>query len=634
MLSKKMGVIFGLLIIASMVLAACPAPTPEVQTVVQTVVVKETVVQTVKETVETVKEVVQEKVVEVTPTPEGGELVTLSRNLSAEPKTVDPALTSESVGVEISENIFLGLTNLNADGSVEPELATEWNVSDDGLTWTFNMRDDVNWVNYTPSQGIVEVGPVTADDIVYGVRRTCNPETGSDYAYVDYLIKGCQDLNTADTATLSAEEVQALLDGIGVTAVDSYTVQFETNTPAPYFPAIASMWVNYPQPQAAIEAHGETWTEAGNIVTNGPYVVTNWFHADSMDFEKNPFWYGWADGTRGNIDHIQTFFISEASTEFAMYEAGELDTSTVPLPDMDRVKSDPVLSQELVIAPSACTYYYGFVTTKPPVDNVLVRKALSAAIDRKSMVENVLKGGQIPANTFAPSMIFGNAAEDPDIAPWALTEEQGGTGYAAAVEQAKAWLAEAGYPDGEGFPAITIMHNTSEAHAQIAQAVQAMWKEALNIEVNVENQEWRVYLTTIDKDTPIEEAPHVYRLGWCADYADENNWVYEVFNTDAGNNDPRWEETANAPLGPDGMSFNELTLAAQQEQDPATRQTLYKAAEKILSDDGAAIAPIYYYTAVNVAKPYLTRTYNLGMTGEEWYDWSIDEAAKMEATGM
>ncbi|MCB0234675.1 MAG: hypothetical protein KDG58_10725 [Anaerolineae bacterium] len=107
-----------------------------------------------------------------------------------------------------------------------------------------------------------------------------------------------------------------------------------------------------------------------------------------------------------------------------------------------------------------------------------------------------------------------------------------------------------------------------------------------------------------------------------------------MFNTDAGNNDPRWEETANAPLGPDGMSFNELTLAAQQEQDPATRQTLYKAAEKILSDDGAAIAPIYYYTAVNVAKPYLTRTYNLGMTGEEWYDWSIDEAAKMEATGM
>ena len=634
MLSKKMGVIFGLLIIASMVLAACPAPTPEVQTVVQTVVVKETVVETVKETVEVVQTVVQEKVVEVTPTPEGGQKVTLNRNLSAEPPTVDPSLTSDSVGVEISENIFLGLTNLNADGTIEPELATEWSVSEDGLVYTFNMRDDVPWVNYTPSQGIVEVGQVTADDIVYGVKRTCNPETGSDYAYVNYIIKGCQDLNTADIAALSPEEVQALVDAVGVTAVDSYTVQFEINTPAPYFPAIAGMWVNRPQPQATIEEHGEAWTEAGNIVTNGPFVVTNWFHNDSMNFERNPLWYGWADGTRGNIDKVDTFFITETSTEFAMYESGELDTAAVPLPDMERVKADPVLSQELVIAPSACTYYYGFVNTKEPLDNVLVRKALSAAIDRQSMVDNVLKGGQIPANTFAPSMIFGNAAEDPDIAPWALTEEQGGTGYAAAVEQAKAWLAEAGYPDGEGFPAITIMHNTSEAHAQIAQAIQAMWKEALNIEVNVENQEWRVYLTTIGNSTPIEEAPHVYRLGWCADYADENNWVHEVFNTDAGNNDPRWEDTANAPLGPNGESFNELTTAAQQSQDPEERAALYKAAEQILTDTGAAIAPIYYYTTVNVSKPWLTRTFAGGLGGEEWYDWSIDAAAKMEATGM
>jgi oligopeptide transport system substrate-binding protein len=633
MVTKKWAVIFGLLIIASMVLAACPAPAPEVQTEIQTVVVKETVVETVKETVEVVKEVEKPVDVVVTATPEGGEKVVLRRNLSAEPPTVDPALTSDSVGVEISENIFQGLTNLNADGTVEPELATDWSVSDDGLVWTFNMRDDATWVNYTPSQGTVELGPVTADDIVYGVRRTCNPETGSDYAYVDYLIKGCQDLNTADIGALSDEEVQALLDGVGVTAVDSYTVQFETNTPAAYFPSIASMWVNYPQPKGAIDEHGESWTEAGNIVTNGAFVVTNWFHNDSMTFEKNPYWYGWADGTRGNLDKVETFFITEASTEFAMYESGELDTSTVPLPEMDRVKADPVLGQELVIAPSACTYYYGFVTTKPPVDDVLVRKALSAAIDRKSLVDNVLKGGQIPANTFAPSMIFGNAAEDPDIAPWALTEEQGGTGYAAAVEQAKAWLAEAGYPDGEGFPAITIMHNTSEAHAQIAQAVQAMWKEALGIDVNVENQEWRVYLSTIDKETPIEEEPHVYRLGWCADYPDENNWVHEVFNTNAGDDNPRWEETANAPLGPDGKSFNQLTEEAQAEQDPAARAALYKAAEKILTDDGAAIAPIYYYTRVQVTKPYLQRTYyDLG--GERIETWVLDEAAKMEATGM
>jgi oligopeptide transport system substrate-binding protein len=262
-----------------------------------------------------------------------------------------------------------------------------------------------------------------------------------------------------------------------------------------------------------------------------------------------------------------------------------------------------------------------------------VRKALSAAIDRKSLVENVTKGGQIPANTFAPSMIFGNAAEDPDIAPWALSEEQGGLGYAAAVELAKGWLAEAGYPDGASLPAITLMHNTSEAHAQIAQAIQAMWKEALGIEVNVENQEWAVYLDTIRNTTPLEQRPHVWRLGWCADYPDQNNWVHEVFNTDEGANNFSWDVDANAPLGPNGETFNELTKAAQLETDPAARAALYKEAEKIMSELGVPYAPIYYYTTVNVTKPYLQRTF-FDLGGQRIETWVLDNAAKMEATGM
>ena len=632
MVSKKMGMIFGLLIIASMVLAACPAPTPEVQTVVQTVVVKETVVETVKETVETVKEVVQEKIVEVTPTPEGGQKVVSQYNLASEPPTLDPSLATDTTSNFVIENMFLGLTGFDEDGNIEPELALDWTISEDGLIYTFNMRDDSTWVSYTPSGGVVELGPVTAEDVVYGVKRTCNPETASDYAYVDYIIKGCQDWNTADTTALSPEEVQGLADAVGVTAVDSYTVQFEINTPAPYFPAIAGMWVNRPQPQGAIEEHGETWTEAGKIVTNGAYYLANWFHNDSLTLEKNPFWYGWADAP-GNIDRLEAFMITETSTEFAMYESGELDTAAVPLPDMDRVKADPVLSEELIIVPRACTYYYGFTATKPPLDNLLVRKALSAAIDRQSLADNVLKGGQIPANTFAPSMIFGNAAEDPDIAPWALGEEQGGTGYAAAVEQAKAWMAEAGYPDGEGFPAITVMVNTSEAHIQIAQAIQAMWKEALGIDVNVENQEWAVYLTTIRNDTPLEQRPHVFRLGWCADYPDQNNWVHEVFSTDEGANNFSWEAEANAPLGPNGESFNELTKAAQLETDPEARAALYKEAERIMSETGVPYAPIYYYTRVAVTKPYLQRTY-MDLGGERIETWVLDNAAKMEATGM
>ncbi|MEA3337817.1 MAG: peptide ABC transporter substrate-binding protein [Chloroflexota bacterium] len=632
MLSKKWAVLIAVLIISSIVLTACPTPTPEVVTVKETVVVTEEVkvVETVIVTEE--KVVTEEKIVEVTPIPDAGmEKTTMHWNLGTEPPTLDPALASDTTSVDVDENLFLGLTGFDSSGNVVPELATEWSVSDDLLEYTFNMRDDAVWVNYKPSTGITEIGPVTANDVVYGVNRTCDPDTASTYSYVNYIIAGCEEWNTADTTALSEEEVQALADGVGVEAVDDYTVKFTINAPAPYFPAIAGMWVNRPMPQATIEEFGEKWTEAGNIVTNGPYVLDEWFHSDSMTLEKNPTWYGWDEA--GNIDRIEMFMIQEASTAFAMYEAGEMDTVGVPLPDVDRVKADPVLSQEFTNAPDACTYYYGFTNTKPPMDDVLVRKALSAAIDRKTLVEAVTKGGQIPANTFAPAMIFGNAAEDTDIAPWALSEEQGGWGYEKALEQAKAWLAEAGYPDGEGFPTISIMHNTSEGHASIAQAIQAMWKDALGIDVSIENQEWRVYLTTIGNATPVEEVSHVWRLGWCADYPDQNNWVHEVFNSDAGANRLRWDESANAALSEDGLSFNELTVAAQQSVDPAERAALYKQAEKILSEGAAAYAPIYYYTVVNVTKPYLERTFDQ-LGGNRWYTWELDYDAKKAATGM
>ena len=627
----KRPVILGLLITASILLAACPAPEPKIQTIVQTVVVKETVV----ETVEVVQTVVQEKIVEVTPTPKGGPKATVRRDLGYDPLSLDPSLATDSVSTDVIQNLFLGLTSFDGQGNVEPEIVRDWDVSEDGLVYTFNMRDDVRWVSYTPSGGVVEIGPVTADDIVYGVKRACNPDMKADetYAYVDYIIKGCEDWNTADAAALSTEELQALADTVGITAVDSYTVQFELTTPAAYFPAIAGMPVNRPQPRATIDQYGDTWTEAGKIVTNGPYYLASWFHNDSLILEKNPYWYGWADAL-GNIDRVELPIITDPSTALAQYAAGELDTTTVPLPEIERVRNDSLLGNELTITPDACTYYYGFTAIKPPVDNVLVRKALSAVIDRKSLVENVLKGGQIPANTFAPSMIFGNAAEDTDIAPWALTEAQGGTGYAAAVELAKSWLAEAGYPNGEGFPPISIVYNTSDANAQIAQAIQTMWRETLGIEVNVETQEWRGYLDTIGGDTPLEERSHVYRMAWCAfGYADENSWVHEVFNSDAGYNDNSWEAVATAPLGPDGASFNELTQSATLSQNPEERKALYRAAEKILTEDGAGIAPIYYYAVANVTKPYLKRTF-FSVDGQRFETWVLDEAAKMDATGM
>jgi oligopeptide transport system substrate-binding protein len=300
----------------------------------------------------------------------------------------------------------------------------------------------------------------------------------------------------------------------------------------------------------------------------------------------------------------------------------------VPLPDIAMAKNDDVLSKDLRIRPTSCTGYTGFIAAKPPMDNVLVRKALSAAIDRQNLIDNVMNGEQAPANAFAPGSIFGSAAGDPDIAPWALPEEMGGWGYEQALEQARQWLAEAGYPNGEGFPLITFMAGQDESSVQLAQAIQSMWEQGLGVGINVENQEFGVMVSTLQNTTPLAERPHVFQLGWCADYPDQNNWVHEVFNTDEGGNLVSWGEDANAPLGPDGKSFNQLTHEAQQTGDPELRQQLYKAAEKILVDDAAAIAPILYITSVEVNKPYLKFS---GETSREWQRYMIDWEAKKRA---
>jgi len=636
---RKWFVLVAVLVMASFVLAACPQPTPKVVEKVVTKEVEKVVTKEVEKVVtKEVEKVVTkevEKVVVATPTPvPGGEKVTLDMNLGTEPPTADPSLATDTTSVAVIEQLFLGLTDLaEEDMSAIPELATSWESQDNGKVWIFKMRNDVPWVYYNPATGEVEVvkdddgNPriVNANDVVYGVKRTLDPQTASDYSYVLYVIKGGEAFNTADP---TADNFQDLKDAVGVEALDDFTVKFTLEYPAAYFPQIASMWVTRPQPQWVIESKGDRWIEPGFIVTNGPYVMTEWVHEDHMILEKNPHWPDW-DKVDGNIERIYGVMVTEASTAFAMYENNELDYAGVPLDQMDRVKSDPVLSKELLIRPIPCTYYYGFTTTKAPVDNPLVRRALSAAIDRKTLVEEITKGGQIPANTFAPSIIFGSPAGDTDIAPWALPTDMGGWGYDKALTEANKWLADAGFPEGEGLD-ILLMHNVSEGHAKIAQAIQAMWTSAFpKATFTIETQEWKVYLKTLKRDTPVEDMPHVWRLGWCADYPDENNWVHEVFNPEQGANRPRLS-LDDPYVGDKIKEFSETTIQAAQVSDPEQRKALYKKAEKLLVDDIAAIAPIYYYTQVTVSKPWLTRRFH---DTPHWETWVIDWAAKKAATG-
>jgi len=616
-MKKKISIIFALLFVASMVLAACAQPAQEV---VKTVIVT-------KEVMVEGETIIETQIVEVIVTPEPEEEaaaeeqpVTLRWNWATEPPTADPSLATDTTSVDLIRNIFVGLTQFDpVTGEVLPYLATEWADGEDAdgnQTWTFKLRDDIAWVNYDPTTGettqeVDEEGNprfVNANDVVYGVKRTIDPATASDYAYVLYIVKNAEAVNSSEEGVT--------LDDVGVVALDDTTVEFTLASPAAYFPSISGMWVANAMPQWAIEANENKWIEAGLIVTNGPYNMESWIHGGELNLVKNPLWIN-ADDVQ--IERVEGVMVTEDSTAFAMYESNELDTQSVPLPEIDRVKADPVLSAEFVNAPDVCTYYYGFTNNKPPFDDVRVRTAFTQAIDRQSLIDNVTKGGQIPATSFAPPGIFG--------AP-----EPGTVGLPSDPEAAKASLQE--YLDEnemtiDDFNAlgITLMHNTSEGHANIAAAIQQMWNDILGTDVQVENQEWKVYLDTVQNTTPLADMPHVWRMGWCADYADENNWVHEVFNAQSGANRLRRNCSDDVCTEVTASEFDELTVQAALESDPDVRADLYNQAENILAAVEVAYAPIYHYTIVNVTKPWLQRNFP-PLGGNDFFLWTIDADAQ------
>jgi ABC-type oligopeptide transport system substrate-binding subunit len=520
--------------------------------------------------------------------PAAGEPITVRVSTVSEPSTLDPNLAEDSYSITPVEQLFLGLTNLNNEtGAVEPELAESWSVSDDGLVWTFNMRQDAVW-----SDG----NPVTANDVVYSARRAVMPETASPYAYVLYLVKNAAAINQTAIPTDTYD-----IETLGVRAVDDYTVEFTLEAPAAYFESISSLWTLRPVPSWAIEEHGDTWTDPANIVTSGPYLLKEWRPAEVLLFEKNPTYYG-ADGVQ--IDNVELHVITDQNTELALYESGDLDVigdsaTSLPIEVLTLVRDDPTLSAELHEGPRASTTYVGFTNTKAPFDDVLVRKAFSAAIDRETMVRDVVGSG-IPATQFAPKGIFG--APDPEV------------GISYDPEQAKAWLAEAGYPDGEGFPTVTYRYFSNTLEEALAQALQAMWSETLNVNVELESMEFPAFLASIRPDVPVEEMPNMWRLGWSADYPDENNFVYEVFHCTDSDNRTRAACT----------EADELAKAAGRETDPAKRIEMYRQVEELMFGEEVRAAPYYHRGFTTLTKPFIERAYST-FAPVNWDTWTIVE---------
>jgi oligopeptide transport system substrate-binding protein len=602
MLSKKLYVLVAALMLGSMLLSACATPTPEVVTVtVETIVEGETVI--------------EEVVVTATPGPEPEEERPSVLNLNMGPgdiPTLDPALSTDTSSVQVVSELQPGLTFLNEETlELEPGMAESWTISDDGLVYTFKIREGIPWVRWngesveevTDDEGNVRY--VTANDFEYGIKRTGNPATASDYAYVlGFAIEGFNELNTAEGWTeMDEAEQQALLDGVAVDAIDDYTLEVGFKTPAVYNANIIGLWTAAAQPQWLIEDRGDRWTEPGFNQSYGPYALKEWVHDSYLSIVKNPFWPGTEASPVPEIETVR-FSMLDQSAAFAEYEAGNLDAAAVPSPDLDRVRADPELSEQLVIAPYGCTYYYGFNTSKEPVDNVHMRRALSYAVDRTGLVENVTKGGQEPARWFCRP---GNAAcPTMDSHP----EAGIGTDPEMAQEELQAYMDEMGYTSPDEIPEVVLMFNTSEGHQRIAEAIAEMWKETLGINVTLTNQEWKVYLKTIQEDSP-----PVWRLGWCLDYPDANNWTREVFAI--GGHEEEATQWRNE-------EFTAMLEDAAVEEDLETRQDMYAEAETILVKEDAAIIPIYWYTRVGVTKPHVNRTYS--QHGHEVLEkWSLEQ---------
>ena len=517
--------------------------------------------------------------------------------------TLDPSLAEDTTSIQVGLELFVGLTRLDeTNGKVLPGMATDWKVSNDGLVYTFTLRKEIPWVHYDPTSGDVAIvkddkgNPryVTAHHFVYGIKRTLDPATGSNYSYVNWIIKNAQAVNGG--SELGEEDpLYGQIDEIGVRAVDDFTVEFTLTQPASFFPGIASMWINWAQPQWLIESAGDTWIEAENLQSYGPYVLGNWTHDVSMTLVANPFWPGTPEVPKPSIKYIH-FTMLDDTPSFANYEAGLSDVSVVPVSEMDRIKADPVLSKELVTAPEYCTYYYGFNVTKPPFDDANVRKAFSWAIDRQAIVDFVTKGGQVPARWFSrPGLTAAPTPEDSDFGPPTTADPV----------KAKAFLAASKYGSADKLPEITLMANQVESHVKIAEAIQQMWQDNLGVKVNFVTQEWAVYLDTLDNDPP-----QVWRLGWCYDYPDADNFARGVFRSDSGNNHTQW---VNA-------EYDKIVDQAAAETDLQKRHDLYVKSEKILVEEDAAIIPIYWYTLVHMTKPWVERTYGLGdhQAFEKW----------------
>ena len=477
-------------------------------------------------------------------------------NNGEEPTSYDPSIGFDAVSWNSLNNLMEGLTRLGEDHLPVEATAETIDVSDDGLTYTFHIREDANWSNGDP---------VTAGDFVYGWTHMLDPNTASPAAFLGYFIEGAEAFNTGAGA---AEDV-------AVKAVDEKTLEVKLTAPTDAFLNIITNPNFFPINEKAATANAEWFTEADSFVGNGPFKLASWEHDVKMVFEKNPeYW----DADTVKLDKVEWAMVNDSNTEYQMYQANDLDVSDIPA-ELSETLLD---SEEVQIEDQAGTYFYRFNTTMEPFTNAKVRKAFAMAVKQDEIVEFVTKNGEKPANGFVAYGFKGPDGKDFREAVGNLVEFN--------AEEAKKLLEEGMAEEGwDTLPEVTLTYSTSDTHQNIAVTLQAQFKEALGVEVKLQNVESSVFGSE-QKELKYQ----LSRSSFLHDYADPVNAI-ESFITGSSMNRTGW---SNA-------EFDKLISDAKAETDAAVRWQYLMDAEKVLFAE-MPIFPIHFYNQVTLQKPNVT----------------------------
>ncbi|MEM9709601.1 MAG: peptide ABC transporter substrate-binding protein [Pseudomonadota bacterium] len=474
---------------------------------------------------------------------------TFTYRILDEHSSVDPQVVEDVTGAEVVRDLFEGLMNQDEDGNLVPGVATGFTVNDDKTIYTFTLRDNAKWSDGTP---------VTAGDFVYAWQRAVDPELASPYAW--YMeITSIANAGAAIAGDVAPTE-------LGVKALDDLTLEVTLSAPLPYFAQMTTHSTLFPAPKAVIEAHGEEWTKPENIVSNGAYVLTEHLPNERSVRERNEMYW---DNENTIIEKVVALVINDENVALTRYLAGELDRTEVPAGQYPRLQTE--YPEEAISFPRLCNYYYTFNLSDSGPEafkDVRVRQALSLAVDRKIIVENVLAGGQTEAFSFTPVSVA-------DFTPPATASAE----MTQAERDAKALelLAEAGYgPDNP--LTFNMIYNTSEAHKKIAVALTQMWKQKLGVEAELGNMEWKVFL-----EERGNQNFELARGAWCGDYNEASTFL-DLMTSPSGYNDGKF---SNAMV-------DDLMQEARTAEDSGA---LYAKVEEIIAEE-KPIIPIYHYAGV------------------------------------